>query len=95
MSPFWLADVRPRAEARLTTTHASNNGRVLRDVQSGVAAMVTLSPERRALPPGLEAVSLAGAEPLTFYAASRRCDRRAVVRAYVELLQTLPSRSLE
>jgi DNA-binding transcriptional LysR family regulator len=95
MRPFWLADVRPRAEARLTTTHASNNQRVLRDVLSGSAAMVTLSPERPSLSPGLEPVALVGAEPVTFYAARRRHDRRTVVLAYIELLQTLGPRSLQ
>jgi DNA-binding transcriptional LysR family regulator len=95
MRPFWLADVRPRAEARLTITHGSNNQRVLRDVQSGSAALVTLSPDHHALPPGLQGVTLAGAEPLTFYAARRRRDRRTVVDSYVELLRTLGPRSLQ
>jgi DNA-binding transcriptional LysR family regulator len=95
MRPFWLADVRPRAEARLTITHGSTNHRVLHDVQSGSAALVTLSPDHHALPPGLQGVTLTGAAPLTFYAARRRRDRRAVVHAYVELLRTLGPRSLQ
>jgi hypothetical protein len=80
MRPFWLADVRSRADARLTITHGPNNQRVQRDVQSGSAAMVTLSPELHALPPSLQSVALAGAEPVTFYIATRRRDRRTAVR---------------
>jgi hypothetical protein len=39
-------------------------------------------------------VALAGAEPVTFYAARRRQDRRTVVHAYVELLRALAPGSL-
>ena len=94
MRPFWLADVRSRAEARLTITHGSNNQRVQRDVQSGSAAMVTLSPDRHVLPSGLQSVALSGAEPVTFYVATRRRDRRTAVCIYVELLRALGPRTL-
>jgi DNA-binding transcriptional LysR family regulator len=94
MRPFWLADVRCRAEARLTITHGSNNQRVQRDVQSGSAAMVTLSPDRHVLPPGLQSVALAGAAPITFYVATRRRDRRTAVRTYVDFMQALGPRNL-
>lgn len=94
MSPFWLADVRCRAEARLTITHGSNNQRVQRDVQSGSAAMVTLSPDRHVLPLGLQSVALAGADPVTFHVATRRRDGRAAVRTYVELMRALGPRNL-
>ena len=94
MRPFWLGDIRPRAEARLTITHGSNNGRVMRDVESGAAAMVTLSDGGDVLPPGLQAMSLVGAEPVTFYAANRRGDRRNVLHTYLRLLQSREPRNL-
>ncbi len=95
MQPFWLADVRCRREARLTATHGSNNQRVMRDVQSGAAAMVTLSPDRHVLPTGLEGVSLLGAEPVTIYAANRLRDRRSVVRSFRDLLRALEPQILQ
>jgi DNA-binding transcriptional LysR family regulator len=93
MRPFWLADIRSRNEARLVATHASNNDRVLRDTQAGAVAIVTLDVERPVLGPGLQAVTLLGAPPVTFHIARRRDDRREVVHSYIELLQALaPSR---
>jgi DNA-binding transcriptional LysR family regulator len=93
MRPFWLADIRSRREARLVTTHASHNDRVLRDTQAGALAIVTLEFERAVLPPGLQAVSLVGAPPVTLYAARRRSDRRDVVHRYIDLVRALgPSR---
>ena len=94
MRPFWLADIRPRHEARLVATHASHNDRVLHDTQAGAVAIVTLDVERPFLGPGLQAVNLVGAPPVTFYAARRRDDRRDVVHTYVELLRALSPRRL-
>jgi DNA-binding transcriptional LysR family regulator len=89
MRPFWLEDIRSRREARLVTTHASHNDRVLRDTQAGALAIVTLEFERAVLPPGLQAVSLVGAPPVTLYAARRRSDRRDVVHRYIDLVRAL------
>ncbi len=85
MRPFWLGDLRTRPEARLSTSHASNNDRVYRDLRMGSTAIVTLVAEHEFLPTELQTVELRGAEPVTFYAASRRRDRRSGAYAYVPL----------
>ncbi|MGC1208356.1 MAG: LysR family transcriptional regulator [Ornithinimicrobium sp.] len=87
MSPFWLGDLRTQAEAELTTTHCSSNERVLRETTHGAAAIVTLSPDRDRLPPGLEAVTLDGAPPVRFHAAHRLKDQRPTLHLYVQQLR--------
>lgn len=87
MRPFWLGDLRTQAEAKLTATHCSSNERVLRETTRGAAAIVTLSPDRDRLPPGLEAVTLEGAPPLQFHAAHRLKDQRPTLRLYLHQLR--------
>ncbi len=87
MSPFWLGDLRTQAEAKLTATHCSSNERVLRETTHGAAAIVTLSPDRHRLPPGLEAVTLNGAPPVRFHAAHRLKDQRPTLRLYIHQLR--------
>jgi len=86
MRQFWLADIRPRGQARLVATHGANQHRVMRDALAGTVALVTLEPDREHLPPDLQAVTLLGADPLTFYAARRKDDRRGVAHTYIRLL---------
>ena len=87
MRPFWLGDMRTQAEAKLTTTHCSSNERVLRETTHGAAAIVTLSPDRDRLPPGLEAVTLEGAPPVRFHAAHRCKDQRPTLQTFLHQLR--------
>jgi DNA-binding transcriptional LysR family regulator len=86
MSQFWLGDIRPRREARLVATHTANNHGVRRDALAGTVAFVTLEPDRKRLPRGLQAVTLLGADPLSFYAARRKGDRSGLAHTYIRLL---------
>ncbi len=86
MRPFWLGDMRTQAQARLTATHCSSNERVLRETQRGAAAIVTLSPDRDRLPPGLEAITLQGAALIRFHAAYRRKDQRPTLQTFLHQL---------
>lgn len=87
MRQFWRADVRPRSEARLVTTHGANHPSVVRDALAGSVAVVSLEP-RTSLPRGLKAVTLIGSDPLTFYAAPRRADRRGVAPHLARTVQS-------
>ena len=88
MRQFWLADVRPRPQARLVATHGANNDLVRRDAMVGTVAFVTLEPDREYLPQALQAITLLGAAPLTIYAARRKDDRRGIAQTYIRLLHT-------
>lgn len=87
MRPFWLGDLRTQAESKLTATHCSSNERVLRETRRGTAAIVTLSPDRDRLPPGLEAITLQGAPPVRFYAAHRRKDQKPTLHTFLHQLR--------
>ncbi|HEY0239854.1 MAG TPA: LysR family transcriptional regulator [Friedmanniella sp.] len=89
MEPFRLEDVRPVGEGRLIPIEAEDYGAVIRQVQRGAGAAVTVGP----LPPALErtvfTVRLAGLAPMATHAAFRRKDGREVVRTLVEALTDL------
>ena len=84
---FWLADICPRREARLVATHGANNNRVMHDALAGTVALVSLEPDGDKLPPGLQAVTLRGADPVSFYAARRSADRGGIAHTYIGLLR--------
>lgn len=86
MEPFRLEDVRPSREGRLIPIEAEDYGAVIRQVQRGAGAAVTVGP----MPPALErtvfTVHLAGVTPMPTHAAFRRNDGREVVRTVIEAL---------
>jgi DNA-binding transcriptional LysR family regulator len=89
MEPFWLADVRPRREARLVPCAARDQVTVLREVARGSAVTTNLGMTRDLLGPQLCAIPLQGASPVHFHAASRRHDHREAVGATVAALQAV------
>jgi DNA-binding transcriptional LysR family regulator len=88
MNQFWLADLRPRHEARLIEADAVTSPQALRRTAHGDAAMVGFAQISAILGPRLRAVTLTGAAPVLFYAAYRRADRRGAVHALLEAFQT-------
>ncbi|MEU9885921.1 LysR family transcriptional regulator [Sphaerisporangium sp. NPDC051011] len=94
MNQFWLADVRPRREARLVETDVGTFARVLRQVADGTAVIATVAEIAPFLGPAFRAVTLTGAAPVAFHIACRRTDRRGAVHALVEAFQALGPRSL-
>lgn len=89
MEPFRLEDVRPVGEGRLVPIAAEDYGTVIRQVQRGAGAAVTVGP----LPPALQrtvfTVHLSGVPAMATHAAFRRHDGREVVRTLVEALTEL------
>jgi DNA-binding transcriptional LysR family regulator len=95
MGGLWLADVRPRAEARLVAMGAENQAGNLRHTAGGTAAMVTYPLIAAGLGARLRLVRLTGALPAaTFYVARRRADRHGPIGALVEALRRLDPRRL-
>ena len=94
MEPFWLAGVRPRAEARLVESTATDQVQVLRAPTSGTTVVVAPAVVRPTLGPRVRAVELRGAAPVSFHASRRRTDRREAVLALVEAFRSLPAQSL-
>jgi DNA-binding transcriptional LysR family regulator len=94
MNQFWLADLRPRREARLTETDALATHYALRRTGEGDAALVVFAEVSTVLGPHLRAVTLTGAGPVLFYAVYRSTDRRGAVHALLEAFQTLGHRLL-
>jgi DNA-binding transcriptional LysR family regulator len=93
MRPFWLADIRPRRDARLVETRASDNQHVLLGVGGDTVTTTVAS----ALPPpdsGLRVVTLTGAARMGFHAARRRTDRRGAVLGLVEAFAAVPADTL-
>lgn len=91
MSPFWLADIRPRRDARLVETPASDHEHVLLGVVGGETVMTTVAAGGAEIGPGLRAVTLVGAARMGFYAALRRADRRGAVLGLVEAFEAVPA----
>lgn len=89
MDPFWLADVRPRREARLVEYAATDQRSVLHKVAEGKAVIATPAIVGPLLAPTLRGVTLVGAARLGFHAARRRNDRRDAVLALIEAFQAL------
>jgi DNA-binding transcriptional LysR family regulator len=89
MDPFWLADLRPRRDARLVEFVADEQVAVLRKISTGgmvVALPAIMGP---LLPARLRAVELVGAPRVSFFAARRRNDRRDGVEALMQAFQGL------
>jgi DNA-binding transcriptional LysR family regulator len=88
MDPFWLADVRPRREARLVEFAATDQRSVFRKVADGDAGIAIPSIVGPLLPPAVRGVTLVGSPTLRFHAARRRNDRRDAVLALMEAFQS-------
>ena len=91
MGPFWLADIRPRRDARLVETFASDHEHALLGVVSGDTVMTSVAGGGLVLGPGLRAVTLNGAARMGFHAARRRTDRRGAVLGLIEAFEAIPA----
>ena len=91
MGPFWLADLRPRRDARLVETLASDHEHALLGVAGGDTVMTTVASDGAGVGPGLRAVTLIGAPRMGFHAARRRTDRRGAVLALIEAFEAVPA----
>ena len=91
MAPFWLADIRPRRDARLVETHASDAEHALLGVIGGETVMTSVAAAGPLLGPGLRAVTLLGAARMGFHAARRRTDRRGAVLGLIEAFEAVPA----
>jgi DNA-binding transcriptional LysR family regulator len=92
MRPFWLADVRPRREARLVSTqgvtHAATTGAAAKDQVS----MITVAMDAELYsPPEMSIVRLHGSEQLQMWVARRRGDHRSAVLTLIEEFKRLPT----
>jgi hypothetical protein len=79
MEPFWLADVRPRREARLVAIEDDNAFDVLHHPLNGNALLLGLSLQPDAVPAHLTAVAISGAARIRMHAAYRAEDRRTIL----------------
>jgi hypothetical protein len=91
MGPFWLADIRPRRDARLVETLASDHEHALLGVAGGDTVMTSVAGGGLALGPGLRAVTLNGAARMGFHAAHRRTDRRGAVLGLIKAFEAIPA----
>jgi DNA-binding transcriptional LysR family regulator len=91
MGPFWLADIRPRRDARLVETLASDHQHALLGVVGGDTVMTCVASAGPLLGPGLRAVTLIGAARMGFHAARRRADRRGAVLGLIEAFEAVPA----
>jgi DNA-binding transcriptional LysR family regulator len=89
MEPFWLADIRPRREARLVQFDGTDQLSVLRKVAEGAAVIATPAIVGPLLTPRLRALTLVGAARMSFHAARRRSDHRDGVHALIEAFQAV------
>jgi DNA-binding transcriptional LysR family regulator len=79
MEPFWLADLRPRREARLVAIDDDNAFDVLHHPLNGNALMLGLSLPADGVPAHLTAVAISGAARIRMHAAYRAEDRRTIL----------------
>ena len=94
MGPFWLADIRPRRDARLVETIASDYEHVLHGVVGGDTVTTSVASACAQLDPGLRVVTLLGAARMSFHAARRRADRRGAVLGLIEAFEAVPADTL-
>ena len=79
MEPFWLADLRPRRDARLVAIDDDNAFDVLRHPLNGNALIVGLSLQPDGVPAHLAAVAISGTARIRMHAAYRAEDRRTIL----------------
>jgi DNA-binding transcriptional LysR family regulator len=91
MGPFWLADIRPRRDARLVETLASDHEHALLGVVGGDTVMTAVAAGDAGVGPDLRAVTLIGAARMGFHAARRRTDRRGAVLGLIEAFEAVPA----
>jgi DNA-binding transcriptional LysR family regulator len=91
MGPFLLADIRPRRDARLVETLASDHEHALLGVAGGDTVMTSVASTGPLLGPDLRAVTLIGAARMGFHAARRRTDRRGAVLGLIEAFEAIPA----
>jgi DNA-binding transcriptional LysR family regulator len=89
MDPFWLADIRPRRDARLVEFDAVDQRSVLRKAAEGQAVLTIPAMMGPLLSPTLRGLALVGATRLGFHAARRRTDDRDAVIALIHAFQAL------
>jgi DNA-binding transcriptional LysR family regulator len=91
MAQFWLADVRPRREARLIGIQEDHRQPLLRRVAASSGALVGLASGRDQVPRSLRALTITGAAPVRMHAVFRHGDRRAVLAVVLGALQRRPA----
>ena len=91
MGPFWLADIRPRRDARLVETLASDHEHALLGVTDGDTVMTSVASAAPLLGPDLRAVTLIGAARMGFHAARRHTDGRDAVLGLIEAFEAVPA----
>jgi DNA-binding transcriptional LysR family regulator len=91
MRPFWLADIRPRREARLVETYRNHYAAVLHELVSGSAVMTTVAMGGPALGPALRPITLVGAARMRMHAACRRGEARGAVHALITAFAAAPA----
>jgi hypothetical protein len=92
MEPFWLADLRPRREARLVAIDDDNAVDVLHHPLNGNTLMVGLPLQPDGVPTHLTAVAISGAGRIRMHAAYRAEDRRTILdRVLTALRSATPS----
>jgi DNA-binding transcriptional LysR family regulator len=91
MGPFWLADIRPRRDARLVETLASDHEHALLGVVGGDTVMTAVGSDGAVVGPDLRTVTLIGAARMGFHAARRRTDRRGAVLGLIEAFEAVPA----
>ena len=88
MEPFWLADLRPRREARLVAIDDDNAFDVLHHPLTGNALILNLSMlEPAGVSAHLTAVAVSGAAPVRLHAVYRAEDRRTVLNRVLTALR--------
>jgi hypothetical protein len=91
MAPFWLADIRPRRDARLVETIASDYERVLHGVVGGDTVTTSVASACTQLGSGLRVVTMLGAARMGFHAARRCTDRRGAVLGLISAFEAVPA----
>ena len=92
MEPFFLGDVRPRADARLVEISPQNASGVTREIRDDCVAV---GPEMfSSVLTTCHSVTLRGAPEMILYAAHRRTEQRGAIHTFVEALRQAPGRRL-
>jgi DNA-binding transcriptional LysR family regulator len=91
MAPFWLADVRPRREARLVGITENENRALLNRVAGSGAVLVALASGTVDVPRALSVLSITGAAAMVMHAVHRQDDRSALLAPVLGALQRVPA----
>lgn len=91
MSPGWLADIRPRAKARLVVAEVSGIAALKKAVREGLGVMVLPTMVGISSGPGLRILNIDGVPPSETYVVYHGGRRPDLVKEVVELLRVITS----